>query len=156
EAIAGGRSGDFRRGHEAGRRSRRGAEGGVVPADREAAGGSGRAEKKVRAVALAERRRWIEAGGEGLRGGRQCGLARVSRSGLYYRWRGESEENLELMRWLDEEYRRTPFYGARRMTHRLRKQGYEVNVKRVRRLTRRLGLEAVYAKPRWSQPGPGH
>src|SRR5215471_21146083 len=47
---------DFRQGHEAGRRSRRGAEGGILPADREAAGGSGLAEKKVRAVALGERR----------------------------------------------------------------------------------------------------
>jgi putative transposase len=87
---------------------------------------------------------------------RQCELAGVSRSGLYYRPRGEREENLEFMRRLDEQYTRTPFYGVRRMTHRLRQQGYEVNVKRVRRLLRGMGLEAIYPKPRLSQPGPGY
>lgn len=60
------------------------------------------------------------------------------------------------MRLLDEQYTRTPFYGARRMTYWLGQQGYGVNVKRVRRLLRQMGLEAIYPKPRLSQPGPGH
>lgn len=87
---------------------------------------------------------------------RQCALAGISRSGLYYRRRGEGAETLELMRWLDEQYTRTPFYGVRRMTHELGQQGYAVNVKRVRRLMRQMGLEAIYPKPRLSAPGPGH
>jgi putative transposase len=87
---------------------------------------------------------------------RQCQLTGISRSGLYYRPVQESAENLELMRLLDEQYTRTPFYGVRRMASWLGKQGYGVNVKRVRRLLRQMGLEAIYPKPRLSVPGPGH
>jgi len=87
---------------------------------------------------------------------RQCQLSGISRSGLYYRPVEESAENLELMRLLDEQYTRTPFYGVRRMASWLGKQGYGVNVKRVRRLLRQMGLEAIYPKPRLSVPGPGH
>ena len=65
----------------------------------------------------------------------------------------ESEENLHLMRLLDEQYTRTPFYGSRKMTAWLQRQGYEVNRKRVMRLLRQMGLEAVYPKPRLSLPG---
>jgi putative transposase len=86
----------------------------------------------------------------------QCRLAGVARSGLYYAPAPESAENLELMRRLDEQYTRTPFYGVLRMTEWLRKQGYEVNPKRVRRLLRQMGLEAIYARPRLSIPAPGH
>ena len=60
------------------------------------------------------------------------------------------------MRKIDEQYTRTPFYGVRKITDWLRKQGYGVNPKRVRRLMRHMGLEAIYAKPRLSAPGPGH
>ncbi len=60
------------------------------------------------------------------------------------------------MRLLDEQYTRAPFYGVRRMTDWLGKQGYGVNVKRVRRLMRQMGLEAIYPKPRLSLPAPGH
>jgi len=80
----------------------------------------------------------------------------VARSGLYYRPGEEREENLELMRLLDEQYTRTPYYGVRRMTAWLRRGGWEVNPKRIRRLLRQMGLEAIYPKPRLSQPGPGH
>jgi putative transposase len=86
----------------------------------------------------------------------QCGLLGVSRSGLYYRPAGESEENLKLMRLLDEQYTKTPYYGVRRMSVCLRREGWEVNEKRVRRLLRVMGLEAIYPKPRLSQPGEGH
>jgi len=66
----------------------------------------------------------------------------------------ESEENLVLMRMLDEQYTRTPFYGARKMAAWLETQGYPVERKRVRRLLQLMGLEAIYPKPRTSLPGP--
>ena len=69
---------------------------------------------------------------------------------------GESVQNLTLMRLLDEQYMRTPFYGVIKMTDWLDKQGHTVNLKRVRRLLRLMGLEAIYAKPRLSDPAPGH
>ena len=60
------------------------------------------------------------------------------------------------MRLIDEQYTRTPFYGVRKMNWWLDEQGYAVNPKRVRRLMRQMGLEAIYRKPRLSKPGPGH
>src|SRR5262245_14599100 len=80
----------------------------------------------------------------------------MSRSGLYYTAIEESEENIGLMRLLDEKYTQTPFFGVRRMTDWLEKQGHTVNVKRVRRLMRVMALEAIYPKPRLSIPGSGH
>jgi putative transposase len=74
----------------------------------------------------------------------------IARAGLYYEPVGEGEENLGLMRLLDEQYTRTPFYGVRRMTAWLQTHGYPVDVKRVRRLLRLMGLEAIYPKPRLS------
>jgi putative transposase len=87
---------------------------------------------------------------------RQCELLGLNRSGLYYEPVGESEENLRLMRLMDEQYTRTPFYGSRRMAEWLGTQGYEVNRKRVSRLMELMGIEAVYPKPKLSQPGEGH
>jgi putative transposase len=86
---------------------------------------------------------------------RQCALLGLARSSWYYQPAGESAENLEVMRLLDEQYTRTPFYGVRRMTAWLRQQGHAVNHKRVGRLLRRMGLEAVYPKPRLSAPADG-
>jgi putative transposase len=85
---------------------------------------------------------------------RQCELVGLSRSSFYYNAQGEGAENLQLMRLLDEQYTRTPFYGIRRMTAWLRQQGYTVNAKRVARLLRTMGLETIYPKPRRSQPHP--
>jgi putative transposase len=87
---------------------------------------------------------------------RQCQLLGANRSSLYYEPLGESEENLRLMRLLDEQYTRTPFYGSRRMTEWLITQGYEVNRKRISRLMEVMGIEAVYPKPQLSRPGDGH
>lgn len=114
------------------------------------------AQKKVRTVALTERRSWIERSGNNLSIRRQCELARLVRSGLYYQAVEESSENLRLMRMLDEQYTATPFYGVARMTQWLRNQKYHVNPKRVRRLMRQMGLEAIYPKPRLSAPALGH
>jgi len=83
---------------------------------------------------------------------RQCELIGLARASLYYKARPESKENLLLMRRLDEQYTRCPFYGVRRMTAWLETQGYWVNEKRVRRLLRNMGLFAQYPPPRLSAP----
>lgn len=87
---------------------------------------------------------------------RQCELLGLNRSSLYYTPAAESAENLRLMRLLDEEYTRHPFFGSRRMTAWLERQGESVNRKRVQRLLRIMGLEAIYPKPRLSVAGRGH
>lgn len=87
---------------------------------------------------------------------RQCDLLGVNRSGLYYQPVGESEENLQLMRLLDEQYTRTPFYGSRKLTEWLSTKGFEVDRKRVSRLMERMGIEAIYPKPKLSQAAEGH
>lgn len=87
---------------------------------------------------------------------RQCKLAGVSRSSYYYRGSRESELNLSLMRVIDEQYMKTPWYGSRQMTRHLRRAGYPVSRKRVRRLMRTIGITAIYRKPRTSVPSPEH
>ena len=87
---------------------------------------------------------------------RQCDLLGLHRSGVFYAPREESELNLELMRLIDEEFMRHPFLGSRKMTDYLCRRGYEVNRKRIRRLMRLMGLEAVYPKPRLSKAHPEH
>jgi putative transposase len=86
---------------------------------------------------------------------RQCQLLGLHRGGLYYQPQTESDENLLLMRLLDEQYTRCPFYGVRRMTAWLQSQGCPANEKRVRRLLRKMGLVAIYPKPSLSQPAAG-
>jgi putative transposase len=87
---------------------------------------------------------------------RQCGLLELSRSTFYYRPVGEAAYNLGLMRLIDEQFTKRPFYGVPRMTACLRAMGFGVNPKRVRRLMRVMGLEAIYPKPRLSANGPDH
>lgn len=87
---------------------------------------------------------------------RRCALLGLNRSGLYHEPAGETAEDLRLMRRIDEQYTACPFYGSRRMTAWLAEQGEEVNRKRVRRLMRVMGLEAIYPKPRLSTAGQGH
>jgi putative transposase len=87
---------------------------------------------------------------------RQCGLLELPRSTLYYEPVGENDFNLGLMRLIDEQFTKRPFYGVARLTASLRRLGFEVNPKRVRRLMRVMGLEAIYPKPRLSANGPGH
>jgi len=79
----------------------------------------------------------------------------LARSTWYYEPVGETEENLEIMRLLDEQYTKTPFYGSRRMVAWLESVDRIVNRKRVSRLMRKMGLEAIYPKPRLSIPAPG-
>jgi len=98
----------------------------------------------------------IEAGHPALSVRRQCELLGLSRSSLYYEPGGEAAEDLRLMRRIDEQYTARPYYGSRRMTIWLNEQGEEVNRKRVQRLMRVMGLEAIYPKPRLSLAGKGH
>lgn len=87
---------------------------------------------------------------------RQCHLLAVPRSSAYVRAQPASATDLSLMRLLDELYLKWPFYGSRRLCHALQQQGHRGNRKRVRRLMRQMGLQAVYPKPRTSQAGTGH
>jgi putative transposase len=87
---------------------------------------------------------------------RQCALLGLARGNLYYHPVSEGLETLALMRLLDAQYTATPFYGIRRMTAWLQRQGYAVNHKRVGRLLRQMGLAAIYPKPRLSQPAADH
>ncbi len=84
---------------------------------------------------------------------RQCELLGLSRSSYYYEPVSESEEDLLLMKLLDEQYTRTPFYGKRKMVVYLSEHGYAVDRKRVRRLMQCMGLETIYPKPHLSQKG---
>jgi putative transposase len=85
---------------------------------------------------------------------RQCRMFNISRSSFYYRPKPIRPEDLELMRLIDEQYLRAPCWGSRSMRNHLRRLGYKVNRKRVQRLMRIMGLEAVYPKPRTSRPHP--
>ncbi|GAC1350765.1 MAG: hypothetical protein NVSMB27_36420 [Ktedonobacteraceae bacterium] len=109
--------------------------------------------KKKSVGRVEEKRALIEPEHRSISLARQCELVGLARSSYYYQPLPESEENLLLMRLLDEQYTRTPFYGIKKMTACLRTQGHEVNHKRVARLLRQMGLMAVYPTPRLSQPG---
>lgn len=98
----------------------------------------------------------VEPGNGRIPVARQCDLLGLNRSTLYYREMPPSGDDLELMRRLDEQYTETPFYGYRRMTVWLRGAGYKVNHKRVLRLMKVLGLEAIYPKPNLSKPNKEH
>ena len=87
---------------------------------------------------------------------RQCELLGLARSSYYYHSQRDEDYNLFLMNLIDEQFTKTPFYGVEKMTAWLKRQGEEVNRKRVRRLMRLMGLEAVYPKPRLSLPNQAH
>jgi putative transposase len=87
---------------------------------------------------------------------RQCELVSISRSSFYYEGKGETALNLELMRLIDEQFLETPYYGSRQMTRHLKRQGYCIGRKRIRRLMRKMGLTPIYQKPRTSEPHPEH
>jgi len=105
---------------------------------------------------VAERRALIEPHHRWLSVRRQCELLGLSRGACYYRPAPASDEDLTLMRLLDEEFTRHPFYGVRRMRWHLERCGWEIGLDRVRRLLRTMGLMAIYPKPRLSAPGAGH
>jgi putative transposase len=102
------------------------------------------------------RRSWVDKSDERISVARQCELLGLARSSLYYVAQEESAENLLLMRLLDEEYMRHPFYGAPRLRAWLQTQGHTVNHKRIERLMRQMGIAALYPKRSLSKPAPGH
>lgn len=87
---------------------------------------------------------------------RQCELLGLPRASFYYEPAPESDENLRLMRVIDETYLAYPFFGSRQMTRWLRAQGHRVNRKRVRRLMRAMDLDAIYRKPNLSRANAAH
>lgn len=117
------------------------------------------AEKKVRILPGEKRRSWIEAS-NALSVSQQCRLSNVCRATVYAQKQQRTievdEEELTLLRLLDEEYTRHPFYGSRRMKNYLRKQGYCVNRKRVQRLMQTLGLVGMAPGPNTSVKHPEH
>jgi putative transposase len=87
---------------------------------------------------------------------RQCELVSISRSGFYYQPAGETPLNLMLMRLIDEQFLQTPWYGSRQMARHLKREGYSVGRKRVRRLMAKMGLVPIYQRPRTTVPHPDH
>ena len=103
-----------------------------------------------------ERKAMIARDHPGLSLSRQCRILAISRSSFYYAPKGESADNLALMRRIDELFMKYPFYGSRQMVRQLRREGVAVGRHRVRRLMRLMGLEAIYQAPRTSAPHPAH
>ena len=105
----------------------------------------------------ADRRRGlIEPAYPGLSVTRQCELLGVTRSTFYREPAPETKANLTLMRLIDEQFLESPWYGSRQMMRHLRRQGHGVGRERVRRLMARMGLAAIYQRPRTTIPHPGH
>jgi putative transposase len=102
------------------------------------------------------RRQMIEPDHPQLSIARQCELVAISRSGFYYRPAGETPLNLALMRLIDAQFLETPWYGSRQMARHLRREGYAVGRKRVRRLMAKMGLAPIYQRPRTTVPHPEH
>jgi putative transposase len=102
-----------------------------------------------------ELRRWIDPDEPRISVTRQCELLGLPRSTYYYSPAAASEEDLMLMRRIDEQYLRTPFYGSRRMALHLEEEGFPINRKRIQRLMRLMGIEAIYPR-KTTIPAPGH
>ena len=107
-------------------------------------------------MSRAERKAMIAPERPGLSLSRQCEILSISRSSIYYTPKGESPENLALMRRIDEVFLRWPFYGSRQMARQLGREGVLAGRHRIRRLMRLMGLEAIYRAPKTSVPRPAH
>ena len=103
-----------------------------------------------------DRRAMVERSGKDLSVRRQCALVGVARSGIYRPKPVAGGDDLAVMRRIDELHLELPFYGSRRMTFELNKEGRGVNRKRVRRLMRVMGIEALVPRPGTSKAAPGH
>ena len=86
----------------------------------------------------------------------QCKILALNRSSYYHQPQGENQENLAIMKRIDEIYLTYPFYGSRRMTYVLKEDGFQLGRHRVRRLMKLMGLQAIYQKPRTSSPNKEH
>src|ERR1700742_1558005 len=107
-------------------------------------------------MSIERRRQMIEPEPPRLSVVRQCELVSISRSGFYYRSTGETPLNLTLMRLIDAQFLEAPWYGSRQMARHLRREGYTVGRKRVRRLMAKMGLAPIYQRPRTTVPHPEH
>ena len=87
---------------------------------------------------------------------RQCAMLGLARSGVYRKPRPANDNDLEAMRRIDALFTARPFFGARRIARTLSEEGFPIDRKRVRRLMRRMGIEALGPRPRTSNPAPGH
>ena len=103
-----------------------------------------------------DRRAMVERPGEDLSVRRQCALLNLARSGVYRPKPVAEADDLALMRRIDELHLELPFYGSRRMMFELNKEGRGVNRKRVQRLMRVMGIEALVPRPGTSKAAPGH
>ena len=111
---------------------------------------------RLRSMSVERRREMVGRERHKLSLSRRCRLLGISRGSLYYRPRGESKENLALMRRIDEQYLKTARYGARQMARTLRRQGYPVGRKRVGRLMRLMELRSLTPGPNTSRKHPTH
>ncbi|MDL2326812.1 IS3 family transposase [Bacteroidales bacterium OttesenSCG-928-A14] len=102
---------------------------------------------------MKERREMVEKQKGAMSVRRQCELLSLHRSGLYYTPSTESDENLEIMRKMDEQYLETPFYGVERLLVTLAALGYQINRKRLRRLMKITGWQTLYPTKRTTTPG---
>ena len=112
--------------------------------------------QEARAMSAPDRRAMVERPGKDLSVRRQCALVGVARSGVYRPKPVTRADDLAVMRRIDELHLELPFYGSRRMTFELNKEGRGVNRKRVRRLMRVMGIEALVPRPGTSKAAPGH
>src|SRR5580704_8519617 len=155
--VAEERSASFRRGRGARRRDgarARGRE--AARQDRAAHGGAGFFSQEVRKMSAPDRREMLDRADKALSIRRQCALLCVARSGVYRAKRPANDNDLILMRRIDELFTAYPFYGSRRMTLQLRSEGHDINRKRVQRIMRTMGIVALGPKPNTSKPAPGH
>ena len=134
----------------------RGGDHAVSGEDRRAGGGAGFFGHGLRSLSVDRRRTMIDPEHVRLSLVRQCALAGISRSSWYYRPAGEREANLRLMRAIDALHLSCPWYGSRQMARALRRMGYGVGRKRVRRLMRVMGLRSLAPKPNTSRRAAGH
>ena len=107
-------------------------------------------------MSRAEKRAMIDPSHKHLSVVQQCGLLGLGRSSFYYQPVQDNAVDLVLMAAIDRQFLETPYYGSRRMVAVLRRAGYVVNRKRVRRLMRQMGLHVIWQKPNTSKPNPEH
>jgi hypothetical protein len=107
-------------------------------------------------MSVARRREWIDPAHHCLSIAAQCRLLSISRSSYYYAPVPETDETLALMRVIDAAFLDMPWYGSRQMVRHLRRNGYDVGRRRVRRLMAKMGLSPIYQRPRTSDPHPQH
>lgn len=113
-------------------------------------------KKKVSLANIADLKQLVEPENSNVSITRQCDILGLCRSSYYYKPAAESPLNLELMRIIDEQYIRTPFYGVPRMTHLLCNMGYSIGHKRIERLMRKMGIQAIYPKKNLSKANADH